>query len=308
MNPPMPTDDQLSWKDLQAHALWWARLGYAIFSFFWQVLWKYWKLSFGLMLLFALLQIGRLYGEAQEYEMTSTFVYGDLHPKVFGDMIAKINSLMANQETEQVSQLLALKSSQVDKIKSIRVADSRGKSLVDNYTMTKEPMIITVKMGAPIPGDSLQTAINTYLNSNPFSAKRLDMKKRLLSEELSFINNKQATIDSVLKRLYEVPQTQATNPDLGAINIENSEGKNAYDLLRFSRELVQRKSDIENSLVQVENVFAIDNFIVLPSAQFSLGAIIKKGIIGGIMGFLLTAVLLLWRLHLGPWIRNLDES
>jgi len=308
MNPPMPTDDQLSWKDLQAHALWWARLGYAIFSFFWQVLWKYWKLSFGLMLLFALLQIGRLYGEAQEYEMTSTFVYGDLHPKIFGDMIAKINSLMANQETEQVSQLLALKSSQVDKIKSIRVADSRGKSLVDNYTMTKEPMIITVKMGAPIPGDSLQTAINTYLNSNPFSAKRLDMKKRLLSEELSFINNKQATIDSVLKRLYEVPQTQATNPDLGAINIENSEGKNAYDLLRFSRELVQRKSDIENSLVQVENVFAIDNFIVLPSAQFSLGAIIKKGIIGGIMGFLLAAVLLLWRLHLGPWIRNLDES
>ncbi len=308
MNSPTPIDDQLSWQDLQAHALWWGRLGYAIFSFFWQVLWKYWKLSFGLMLLFALLQIGRLYGEAQEFEMTSTFVYGDLHPKVFGDMIAKINTLIVNQETEQVSQLLALKSSQVDKIKSIRVADSRGKSLVDNYTMNKEPMIITVKMGAPIPGDSLQTAINTYLNSNPFSAKRLDMKKRLLSEELSFINNKQATIDSVLKRLYEVPQTQATKPDLGAINIENSEGKNAYDLLRFSRELVQRKSDIENSLVQVENVFAIDNFIVLPSAQFSLGAIIKKGIIGGIMGFLLAAAILLWRVHLGPWIRNLDES
>lgn len=308
MNSPTPTDDQLSWQDLQAHALWWGRLGYAIFSFFWQVLWKYWKLSFGLMLLFALLQIGRLYGEAQEYEMTSTFVYGDLHPKVFGDMIAKVNTLIANQETEQVSQLLALKSSQVDKIKSIRVADNRGKSLVDNYTMNKEPMIITVKMRAPIPGDSLQTAINTYLNSNPFSAKRLDMKKRLLSEELTFINNKQATIDSVLKRLYEVPQAQVAKPDLGAINIENSEGKNAYDLLRFSRELVQRKSDIENSLVQVENVFAIDNFIVLPSARFSLGAIIKKGIIGGIMGFLLAAVLLLWRLHLGPWIRNLDES
>lgn len=308
MNSPTPTDDQLSWQDLQAHALWWGRLGYAIVSFFWQVLWKYWKLSFGLMLLLALLQIGRLYGEAQEFEMTSTFVYGDLHPKVFGDMIAKVNTLIANQETEQVSQLLALKSSQVDKIRSIRVADSRGKSLVNNYTMNKEPMVITVKMGAPIPGDSLQTAINTYLNSNPFSAKRLDMKKRLLSEELSFINNKQATIDSVLKRLYEVPQTQTTKPDLGAINIENSEGKNAYDLLRFSRELVQRKSDIENSLVQVENVFAIDNFIVLPSARFSLGAIIKKGIIGGIMGFLLAAVLLLWRLHLGPWIRNLDES
>lgn len=308
MNSPTPTDDQLSWQDLQAHALWWGRLGYAIFSFFWQTLWKYWMLSFGLMLLFALLQIGRLYGEAQEFEMTSTFVYGDLHPKVFGDMIAKANTLIANRETEQVSQLLALKPSQVEKISSIKVADSRGKSLVDNYTMNKEPMIITVKMSAPISGDSLQTAINTYLNSNPFSAKRLGMKKRLLTEELSFINNKQATIDSVLKRLYEVPQAQTVNPDLGAINIENSEGKNAYDLLRFSRELIQRKADIENSLVQVENVFAIDNFIVLPSAQFSLGSIIKKGIIGGIMGFILSAVILLWRIHLGPWIRNLDES
>lgn len=308
MNSPTPTDDQLSWQDLQAHALWWGRLGYAIFSFFWQALWKYWKLSFGLMVLFGLLQIARLYGESQEFEMTSTFVYGDLHPKVFGDMIAKANTLIANRETEQVSQLLALKPSQVGRISSIKVADSRGKSLVDNYTMNKEPMIITVKMSAPIPGDSLQTAINTYLNSNPFSAKRLDMKKRLLTEELSFINNKQATIDSVLKRLYEVPPTQAANPDLGAINIENSEGKNAYDLLRFSRELVQRKADIENSLVQVENVFAIDNFIVLPSARFSLGSIIKKGIIGGIMGFMLSAVILLWRIHLGPWIRNLDES
>lgn len=306
MTTPNSTNDQLSWQDLQKHALWWVKLAASTISFFWRVLWKHWLLSFSLIAIISGLQIFSLYQKAQSFEMTSTFVYGDLHPKIFGDMIAKVNALIDNQEKEQVANLLDLKPSQVGKISSIKVADSRGKSLESNFTMHKEPMIITVKMKQPIPGDSLQAAINHYLNSNPFSAKRLQMKKRLLEEELVFINTKQATIDSVLKRLYEDPGTPTT--EAGAVTIENSEGKNAYELLRFSRELVQRKTDIENSLVQAENVFAIDNFIVLPSARFGLGGIIKGLIVGGMLGLFLAAAIVFWREHLSRWIGQVDDQ
>jgi|GEM_PF-1625731 len=306
MTTPNSTNDQLSWQDLQKHALWWVKLAADTISFFWRVLWKHWLLSFSLIAIISGLQIFSLYQKAQSYEMTSTFVYGDLHPKIFGDMIAKVNALINNKEKDQVANLLNLKPSQIDKISSIKVADSRGKSLESNFTMHKEPMIITVKMKKPIPGDSLQAAINHYLNSNPFSAKRLQMKKRLLEEELVFINTKQATIDSVLKRLYENPGAATT--EAGAVTIENSEGKNAYELLRFSRELVQRKTDIENSLVQAENVFAIDNFIVLPSARFGLGGVIKGLIIGGILGLFLSAAIIFWREHLSRWIGQMEEQ
>lgn len=306
MTTPNSTNDQLSWQDLQKHALWWVKLAANVVSFFWRVLWKNWLLSFSLIALISAIQIFGLYQKSQSFEMTSTFVYGDLHPKIFGDMIAKVNSLLNNQEDQQVAELLNLHSSQVKNISSIKVSDSRGKSLESNYTMNKEPMIITIKMQAPIPGDSLQQSINYYLNSNPFSAKRLEMKKRLLEEELVFINTKQATIDSVLKKLYEDSGNTAT--EQGAVTIENSEGKNAYELLRFSRELVQRKTDIENSLVQAENVFAIDNFIVLPSGRFGIGGIIKSLIIGGILGLFLAAAIVFWREHLSKWVSQLDQQ
>ncbi|MEZ5038829.1 MAG: hypothetical protein R2828_03025 [Saprospiraceae bacterium] len=300
MASPENNHDQLSWQDLQAHALWWVRLFYEIFLFFWRVLWRHWKLSFSCMAIFASLLIAKHYSIAQEYQMTSTFVYGDLHPKVFGDMIAKLNALVSNKAIEQVGSLLQLDTQQVKKINWIGVVDSRGKSLVDNYTMHKEPMIITVNMASPIASDSLHMAISSYLNSNPFTASRLDMKKRLLEEELVFINQKQQTIDTVLKQLYENPSSPKT--DQGTINIENSEGKNAYDLLRFSRELIQRKAEIENSLVQIENVFAIDNFIVLPRAKFDLGTIIKKTILGGIMGLILASLVVFWQDYLRKWV------
>lgn len=306
MTTPNSANDQLSWQDLQQHALWWVKLAANTVSFFWRVLWKHWLLSFSLIAIFTALQVFSLYQASKSYEMTSTFVYGDLHPKIFGDMVAKVNILINNQEHEQVANLLNLKPSQVRSINSIKVADSRGKSLESNFTMHKEPMIITVKMQKPIPGDSLQLAINHYLNSNPFSAKRLEMKKRLLQEELEFINTKQVTIDSVLKRLYETPASTAK--ESGAVTIENSEGKNAYELLRFSRELVQRKTDIENSLVQVENVFAIDNFIVLPSARFGLGGLVKSLVIGGILGLFLSAAIVFWREYLSRWIKPLEEE
>ena len=306
MATPNSSDDQLSWQDLQKHALWWVQLAANSLRFFWMVLWKHWRLSFSLIILISGLQIWGLYQQSQRYEMTSTFVYGDLHPKIFGDMIAKVNALIDNEETEQIANLLQLKPTQVENITSIKVVDSRGKSLERNFTMHKEPMVITVKMNHPIPGDSLQLAINHYLNSNPFSAKRLAMKKRLLEEELVFIRAKQATIDSVLKRLYENPGRTTT--EAGAVTIENSEGKNAYELLRFSRELVQRKTDIENSLVQAENVFAIDNFIVLPSARFGLGGILKGLIVGGIVGLFLAAAIVFWREHLRILVRQMDQQ
>ena len=306
MTSPNTTNDQLSWQDLQQHALWWIRLAANTMSFFWRVLWKNWLLSFSLIGLFVALQLFNLHQRSKHYEMTSTFVYGDLHPKIFGDMIAKINALIQNQATQQVAGLLKLTPSQVDCIRSIKVSDSRGKSLASNFTMHKEPMIITIQMRKPISGDSLQLALNHYLNSNPFSAKRLSLKKRLLQEELGFIASKQTTIDSVLKRLYENPS--GTNRESGAVTIENSEGKNAYELLRFSRELVQRKTDIENSLVQVENVFAIDNFIVLPSARFGLGSVITNGIKGGILGLLLAAAIVFWREHLSRWLEQSEQQ
>lgn len=293
MNEP---NDALSWQDLQNHGLWVLGLVYRTFLFFINVIRKNFLLCLLCMSFFAAIQVGMLYLKTKEYRMTTTFVYGDLHPKIFGDMVDKLNTLLKNKYYDKATQLLQLNEEQVKKINWIGVSDPKGKSLSTNFNLGKEPMITTISLSAPIAEDSLQNAIIYYLNSNPFTAERLDLKKRLLEEELAYTNNKINTIDSVLANLYAQPTP--IQPDKANITIEQSEGKNAYELLSFSRELIKRKAELENQLIRPENVLPIDNFLVLPQAQFNVGGIVNKGILGGIMGYFLAAIIVFWRDYL----------
>ncbi len=121
-------------------------------------------------------------------------------------------------------------------------------------------------------------------------------------EELEYVKRKLKTTDSILSKLYtDNPQGM---PDDRRITIENSEGKNAYELLSFSRELVQRKKDIENSLALPENVIAIDNFILLPKARFTVGSALKYGGMGAFLGFLFALAIVFWREQLRPLVEE----
>jgi hypothetical protein len=75
-------------------------------------------------------------------------------------------------------------------------------------------------------------------------------------------------------------------------------------LLNFSRELLQRKSEIENTLVNPETVFPIDNFIILPEARFNAPAIVFKGLMGVVIGYFFAAFVGFWRDKLQPVVRS----
>lgn len=288
----------LSWSDLRQHALWWIGSLGRSFQFFLRVAFRHWKLSFSLMALFSLFFIGILSLKSRSYQMVTTYVYGELHPKIFGDMLEKLNMLLDFGQVEKASELLKLSPEQAAKIQSIKATDVKGKPLVKNYAFRKEPMVVTVNLSDTMDDDSLKQAISYYLNSNPFTAERLDLKIRLTREEIDFINFKLQTIDSVLTNLYA--RSDGAKIREGAVTIENSEGKNAYELLRISQEMLQQKGELESRLATPENVISIDNSLVLPKAQISLGALIKYGLAGGIAGFLLACIWVFWRNYLLP--------
>lgn len=293
MPTPRENPEQLSWQDLQNHALWWVRLLHRATRFFADALFKYWRTSLPFMLAGLLLLLGLLHQRSGEYQMTTTFVYGDLHPKVFGDMVGKLNALLSNGRIDKVSELMQLAEGQVSKIKKVEISDSKGKALTNNYTFRKEPMIFSITLSDTITEDSLRQAITTYFNSNPFTADRLEMKKSQLREELAYIQGKLLIIDTILAKLYI--RDRGSSSSQSTVTIENPEGKNAYELLSFSRELQQRKLEIERNLAMPENVIAIDNFILLPKARRDAGHIIRYGMLGAFLGFMLAAAVLFWR-------------
>lgn len=293
--------DALTWEDLRRHALWWVGLFHRAFGFFAGVWRRHRWASLAGMSLGVTLLIGMLYLRAGEYRMTTTIVYGELHPKIFGDMVAKLNGLLKNQRQDKAAELMQLSREQVEKIRSVKITDIKGKTLVTNYTFRKEPLLLTIGLSAPIDEDTLRRAVLHYFNGNPFTADRLELKKRLLLEERDYIDRKLETIDSILSNLY-IRRKSGVRDGQSTINIETSEEKNAYELLSFSRDLLHRKGEIENNLVNPENVIAIDNFLILPRERMSAGAIVKYGVAGAVMGFLAVSFLFFWAEVLRPQI------
>lgn len=291
----MENSDVLSWKDIRDHLLWWLRLAARSLSFARDVMTRYKRISWPLMLVGAGLAVGALYLKSKVFTMTTTYVYGDLHPKIFGDMIDKLNALIWDYRTGKAAEVTGLTEEQAGQLLRFEVTDSRGRPLSNNYTLHKEPLILTVDMRRAIDEDSLRTAISSYFNGNPFTADRMEMKKKLLRDELTFIDGKLETIDTVLTNLYAGDTTPA--PAEKGITVESSEGKNAYELLNFSRELMKRKTEIENNLSFPENVIPIDNFLVLPKARMTPVSLAKSAVAGAVAGFLLAGLFLLFRIH-----------
>lgn len=301
MEPSASKNDTLTWDDIYQHGLWWLRAGHNVYRFGLEVVFKNWLTSLLLAALCSGLLLAWLFQKSQQYEMKTTFVYSELHPKIFGDMGVKINSLIASKQVDQVASLLALNEAQAEKVKKISITDVRGKSLVKNYTFRKEPITISVLLSEPINADSLHDGVTYYLNSNPFTGGRLDLKTKLMREELHFIEEKLETIDTAIVNLMD--NTDNKIPVLNTLEIEGKEGKQMYELLSFSREMVLRRSEIQSKLANPENVVAIDNFIILPKALINFGSILKHLLVGIILGLILSAMVVLWRQYLYPLVK-----
>lgn len=282
--------DEITWSDLENHLLWWVGLFNRTLFFFWGLFKRHLWLYAIVLFLFAFLALSVLYSESQTYQVKTTFVYGDLHPKIFGDMMSKLNNLIKNKSWDKVAGLTHLPVSDAKKISSVKVYNSRGKAFANNYTLAKEPMIIEINLKDSIDEVQLESGIVKYLNDNPFTAERLDLKKRLFQEELEYINTKQKVIDTILVSFMDQEPKEKSN-----ITIDDSKAGDTYDLLKFSNDLVKRKTEVSNGLVNPENVFPIDNFIILPKARFSLGSILKFLIASQILGFFVVSASLIWR-------------
>lgn len=279
-------NDQLSWSDLRDHLAWWVLQIKNFFGFIWDSVKKRpWRFRL-LVALGAAFAVFQLFQKAQKYIVRCTYQYEELHPKVFGDMTSKLNALIRDESYNKLAGLLQLTPEEVEYIISIEVTDNRGKKLEQNYSLHREPMIVEIELTDPIEDKRLEKGITDYFNSNPFIASRLGPKIENLKKEKAYIQDNLKKIDTILANYYANRATP-----LSGITIENSQVEDAYDVLKFSRELIQREQEVDKQLVHPENMYAVDNFIVIPAARFSTGPIIGAAILGIAMGFLIS---LLW--------------
>jgi hypothetical protein len=239
-------------------------------KFFWNVLKKRWLT----LIVLALIGSGIGYGvhslSKNTFYAQMTISYYELHNKIYGDMIAKLNSLVKNKNYDKVASLLDLTLEQCEKLKKIEAFNVRNEPLFEDLSYKKSPILISIKLKDEAIANDIQKAIITYLESNRFISSRKEMQTRNLKQELGYVKEKIRVIDDLLSK-----------PDLLNVKSQGDDDVSTVaDLLEKSKEMFQRKLDIESTLEIDKKIEVIDNAVVIQHPIY--GNVLKMILIGAI--------------------------
>jgi hypothetical protein len=288
--------NELEWADLGDHVLWWIngiRGGI-------RLAWNNFRKNFVLYLIFIVLglatSLGYLYQKSQTYIGKTTYRYSELHPQIFGNMVDKLNGLISSKDFDEFSSRISLPLSQARKIMKIEVTNSRGRDFSRIHAVSQVDMTVTVELSDTMDAEVLGQAVTRYFNNNPYTAARLDLKKQILNNEMEYIDGRVAMIDSILLAFQ-----QKKGPSVSIPAIEDLGLADSYELLRFSKELIDRKSEISYHLLDPQNVISLDSMVILPEARFTPISAVLYGLVGIFVGVLIaTAISIFLRFNGNP--------
>ena len=123
------------------------------------------------------------YAYAPSYYKTQMIVqHNELTKKTYYEIIHNLNSLIGSESYPKLASELKIAESAARKIGFLEVVGINGESLVkDTSTQTRQVFTIIAQRCDNRVIDTLQKAIGTYLNNNPFTYKLKEGKKKVLA-------------------------------------------------------------------------------------------------------------------------------
>ncbi|MCI5058328.1 MAG: hypothetical protein MRY83_19610 [Flavobacteriales bacterium] len=273
-------DDEISLQDLRLFLYKTLLTIEGVFTFFWSIF----KKKLLLLILFLAIGAGIGFGihklSKNAYYAQMTISYYELHNKIYGDMISKLNSLVKNKNYTSVSQLLELPIETCLALKKIEAFNVRNEPLFEDLSFNKSPISISIKITDPTLAKDFQNAIIKYLETNRFIASRKALQTKNLKQELAYVVDKIQVIENLLN-----------NPELlSSSSKKDEEVSTISDLLQKSREYFSRKLDIESTLEIDKKIEVIDDAVVIQHPTY--GSPLKMTILGAAVFFALGFLLL----------------
>jgi hypothetical protein len=212
---------------------------------------KQYFLSFVLYgVLVAIIGAGSWYLKPKVYKADMTVSYVHYEKKIYADMLEKLNRLVQSNSTKTLSIQLGLPVDEVRKISSINSFNIRHEPLLNDLSTEKIPFYIEVGVKDPTILPELQIALVHYMNGTDFIQERLKYQHQKNEEELTFLQKRLASADSLNKVLITGDQ-----------KVTDDKSDKKMDLFQEVLTIYDRIQNVKGSLAFNKNVEVLDGFI-----------------------------------------------
>jgi hypothetical protein len=239
-----------------------------------------------LLLLAGFLAFGYYQYKAQKsFTAKASYIYSELPKKIYGEMMDKLQDMVKSGSYNQVARSLNMPPGQVRAINDISAQNIYGSRLSEDVTEDNKTFYITVSADNNTVFDTLQPAIENYLNSNVLAVQTMTRKRTILEQKIAYLKTELVLLDS-LKKAY----TQSLSKSSAVVSATTNPF-NPVELYEKSEKINHDIADMESLLVNYKAVQVQDSFLVRESPyQKSLPSyLVKYGVY-----FLITSLLLIF--------------
>ncbi len=184
------------------------------------------------------------------YEAEMTVSYVHYEKKIYADMLEKLNQLIESKSYTSLSQLLDLPEASFGKLRGIKAYNIRKEELTKDLSTEKIPFYIIVQVTDLDILSDLEPALVQYLDGTDFIQDRLAYMKNKSENELIFLENRLATVDSLSRML--VIQDDKMLSEKAVTRME---------LLQETLTVYSRIQEVQGSLAFNLNIEVLDGFI-----------------------------------------------
>lgn len=214
--------------------------------------------------------------DAGYYKASFTVMYDELVRKIYGDRLAKINTLVNRKQYDKVATILQVPLETAKTLAHVEGTNILGEDLRKDLNTDRIPFMVNITVDDSSKVRKLQDGIMLFLETgNEYMADRKRVKLLENQEELDYIDKEMRAIDSLSRRGIIVGNATTTT-------LDDKTEKSSGSTLEFSYELYKRKQELLRKQRMPSGLVVIDDAIVSTVAQKSIVIFLAIGIALGL--------------------------
>jgi len=209
------------------------------------------------------------YKNQRFYKARSSYIYIESQKRVYGEMMDNLQEMIKTHSYEQVAKSLNISLPLAQTIIELSAVNGQDAKLSEDVTENFRTFYIDASTTSRTTFDSLQTALDYYLNSNPFIARKMAANRAKIEQTIAYDKLELAKLDS-LKAAY-------TN-SLGKPNTTVSVSASPFN----PTEIYEKSEKLSGDISSLEGVLN-DNY---KAVQLQGGFMVSNKPSQGLMGIL----------------------
>jgi len=237
---------------------------------------KYWLLLTAAVILSAGAGWYKARHQRPYYDVRMSCSFNDNHQKIFGEMLARVNTLLQTGSRKEAAQLLDLSEEEAGRIASLEGKTLTQGKLEDDFSDARLPFYVDARVYDRELIPVLEQHVLKYLNGNDLSSRELAHKRQKWQDRIIFYKTQLLKLDSLkeaMRQSYTIPHGAQwlPEPDAAVVHVYK-----LSDSLAFQLEDVEYYNSHYETVSKVYGFAAADH-PVTPSAGI---AAVRYGLAG----------------------------